>query len=481
PRFHRGLLWTLEESGHSPTALSTLYDNPLPRPPPREYRDETLSTISRHPHLFQIVTPIHITPFQRLLAAHSNRPFVESVLIGLLEGFWPFANTQLTGYPLTNDASPRPPKTAAQRQFLIEQCNTEIACNRFSHPFGADLLPGMYSMPIHSVPKPGSSKLRLVVDHSASDHSLNSMISRDDIAGARLDSIKDLADSLIQFRREHGAVKLVLFKSDVSAAYRRLPMHPLWQVKQIITVEGLRHVDRCNNFGNRAAQRLWISFMALVTWIAIFVKQLDHLKLYTDDCYSVERATSFVTYEPYGIDLPAKQVHLLKLWDELGVPHEASKQVWGETLVIIGFLVDPNAMTVTMPPAKLQDLLLAIRSFCFPANNTRQQTLRRFMQMAGWMNWALNVFPLLKPGLRALHEKIGSKGRPDALICLNQVIRFELSWFANHAQRLSGVHIMESIAWRPSEADYVFFCDASLSGLGCYFPAALCGFQAVPP
>lgn len=305
------------------------------------------------------------------------------------------------------------------------------------------------------------------------------MISRGDIAGARLDSIKDLVDSLIQFRREHGpAVKLVLFKSDVSAAYRRLPMHPLWQVKQIITVKGLRHVDRCNSFGNRASQRLWVSFMALVTWIAIFVKNLDHLKLYTDDCFSFERATDFENYKPYDINLLAKQVRLLELWDEIGVPHEVHKQVWGESLDIIGFLVDPNAMTVTIPPAKLEKLLLDIRSFCF---KSRQQTLGSFMQMAGSMEWTLNVFPLLKPGLCALHEKMNSKKKPDALIRIDRTIRFELSWFANHARRLPGIHIMESIAWQPSEADCVVFCDASLSGLGCYFPAALRGFQVAPP
>ena len=97
----------------------------------------------------------------------------------------------------------------------------------------------MYSMPVHVVPKvAGSDKLHLIVDHSTSSYSLNSMIMRDDIAGAHLDTIKDLANLIIQFRRQFGNVKLVLFKSDVSAAYRRLPMHPLWQIKQIITIDG---------------------------------------------------------------------------------------------------------------------------------------------------------------------------------------------------------------------------------------------------
>ena len=239
PKFHHGLLWTLDEDGHSPTALSTLYDTPLPRPQPNEFHPVVLNTIARNPLLFKLITPINIETFEVLLSSHPNQPFIKSVLTGLCEGFWPFVNTHADSYPPTHDASLGPPKSEKQRQFLTEQCNIEIVSERFSPPFGTDLLPGMYSMPVHAVPKvAGSDKLHLVVDHSASSYSLNSMIMRDDIAGAHLDTIKDLANSIIQFRRQFGNVKLVLFKSDVSAAYRRLPMHPLWQIKQIITIDG---------------------------------------------------------------------------------------------------------------------------------------------------------------------------------------------------------------------------------------------------
>ncbi|KIL58037.1 hypothetical protein M378DRAFT_52794, partial [Amanita muscaria Koide BX008] len=457
---------------------------PLPSPRACEFRPEILATISSHPDLFKIVTPINVEVFARLLQPHPNQPFVHSVLTGLLKGFWPYAFTHPESYPLTYDASFRPPKTQEQRQFLLEQCRTEIEADRFSPSFGEDLLPGMYSMPIHSVPKLGSSpaKLRLVVDHSASPFSLNSMISREDIAGTKLDTIKDLIDSILQFRRERGPdTRLVLFKSDVSAAYRRLPMHPLWQVKQIITVEGQRFVDRCNNFGNRGAQKLWVAVMALVIWIAIYVRRLQHLKLYTDDTYSFDLLDNLERYEPYERLMPRKQVDLLHLWDEIGIPHDNAKQVWGETLTIIGFQVDPNAMTVTMPVDKVQDLLTAIKSFCFPPDNSRRHSLRRFMQMAGWINWALNVFPLLKPALSGLFNKIKRKERSEALVYVNQTIRFELSWFSSHVSQSDGIRIMESTSWRPADADFVFFCDASLDGLGCYLPATNIGFHTGAP
>ena len=483
PRFHRGLLWTLGEQGRSPTVDSTYSSLPLPRPPAHESRAEINDTISRYPHLFQIVTPIKISTFERLLKDHPNQPFVKSVLAGLREGFWPFANTNPAYYPLTHDASSTPPpENTEKRQFLIDQCNAEIACGRFSKPFGTELLAGQYSMASYAVPKKEPHRFRLVVNHSAGKYALNSMILREDILGTSLDMIKDLADSIIQYRREHGpSARLVLFKSDVSSAYRNLPMHPLWQMKQIVTIEGQRHVDHCCSFGNRASPRLWVSFMSLVTWIATFVRKLHHLKLYTDDCFSFELASSTEYYAPYRKALPKKQAQLLKLWDELGVPHEEKKQVSGERLEILGFLVDANAMTITLPREKLDGLLSTIRDFCSSASG--RQTHRRFLQLAGSMSWALYVFPMLKPGLRALHEKIGSTSKkgPHQEMYVSETIKLELDWFARHAEKLNGVHIMESIAWDQSQANHVFFCDATPRGLGCFYREGSIGFRTVAP
>ena len=89
-----------------------------------------------------------------------------------------------------------------------------------------------------------------------------------------MDSISDLGAALLRYRHTHPDAKLVMFKSDVSAAYRRLPLHPLWQIKQIATIDGVRHVDRCTTFGGRGSCRCYTAFMGLVLWIAIYVKFL---------------------------------------------------------------------------------------------------------------------------------------------------------------------------------------------------------------
>ena len=147
-----------------------------------------LATIQSNPHLFHIVTPINADCFQSLLSSHPNQPFVEFVCRGLCQGFWPFANTHYGEWPLTWDSSQHTPKMPEEAAFLQEWIDKEVMCGCYLEPFGSDLLPGMFSMPIHAVPKPGSNKHRLVTDHSAGQFALNNMISRDDIAGVTIDN-----------------------------------------------------------------------------------------------------------------------------------------------------------------------------------------------------------------------------------------------------------------------------------------------------
>ena len=222
-----------------------------------------------------------------------------------------------------------------------------------------------------------------------------------------------LGESLRLFRLQHGSEPLVIFKSDVKAAYRQMPLHYLWQIKQIISFEGLHRVDRTACFGSRGSQIIFMAFMGLVTWIAIYVYLIPHLKDYVDDTFSFERVNDTLYYAPYQSMYPAKQTHLLQLWDELGLPHDKDKQEFGSTLRIIGLEVDPNAMTVTMDVDARNDLTQLISNFAIAS---RKRTLREFQCIAGHMNWAFNVFPLLKPGLSAIYSKTVGKNQDLATI-----------------------------------------------------------------
>jgi hypothetical protein len=259
-------------------------------------------------------------------------------------------------------------------------------------------------MPIGVVPKPHSDKLRLINDHSAGQYSCNSMIPKHE-GSVKLDGMRTLGKALRRAHKSNYPNPLLLWKSDVSRAYRLIPMHPLWQLQQIVTIDGFRYVDRCNFFGGRAGCCLFCTFMALVLWIAQHVFGLSDLLAYVDDNFSWELAHHTIFYHPYHKFLPEKQGRLLLLWDQLRIPHEERKQEYGVKLKIIGYYVDAQSMQISMEPESQHDLLKAIHTFCHD-RDPRRRTLREFQCMAGWINWGLNIQPRLHPGLATMYKKM---------------------------------------------------------------------------
>src|SRR6202044_3999480 len=145
------------------------------------------------------------------------------------------------------------------------------------------------------------------------------------VSNLPLDTVSELGAALIAFWRTHGNTTLVMWKSDVSQAYRRMPMHKRWQMKQIHTIEGERYVDRCNNFGGKGGYGIWSAFMSLVVWISWHIMMV-HFFVYVDDTFGFEHAEAHTFHVCLNHQLPLQQAHLLDLWDDIGLPYEDKKQ-----------------------------------------------------------------------------------------------------------------------------------------------------------
>ena len=441
-------------------------------------------TINKHPGLFTIKTPINVEKFENLLGNHPNPLFVQSVLKGLRNGFWPWANTHLGEYPDTLDESIGDPRDQKELEFICSQRDKEIKAGCFSEAFGKDLLPGMYSMPIHAIPKPHSTDLHLVTNHSARNFSLNSMIKREDICGYPLDNMTQLGEMLLKKKKEFPDEELIPFKSDISDAYRHLPMHPLWQVKQINTIQKQRHIDRCNCFGVKGSGSLFVAFNLLVTWVGKNVCRMTDLKTYSNDSFGVELMRNVTFYKPYYRFMPTNQVKLLTLWDQLGIPHKEKKQLFGPNLTIICIEVNANNRSLTFPEQNKMELIKTLEDFARVLDKSGvRHSLREFQYLAGWFNWALNVYPLLKPALSNVYAKMGHSkpDKPLMKLYVNNSIRSDLLWGVNHIRKLPGTHVLQSLDWDPENADLVAYCDASLDSLGYWFPGLSAGFWSVIP
>ena len=167
PKRARKYLWKVSDEELGPTTGYSLTTKPLPQPSPTaESNPVRWATILNWPDLFKIVCKIDVNTFERLLTHHPNWGFVDSVLIGLHEGFWPFADMMKEGYPKSRDGLWHPLKSEKECDSLKEQVWTKIATECFLELFRMELLPGMYSPLVHAVPKPDSDMMCLVMDHS---------------------------------------------------------------------------------------------------------------------------------------------------------------------------------------------------------------------------------------------------------------------------------------------------------------------------
>ena len=188
-------------------------------------------------------------------------------------------------------------------------------------------------------------------------------------------------------------------------------MSPQWQLKQIVTINGDRHVDHNLAFGTSSSPGIFISFNSLVAWIAKNIKQIPFILNYVDDSSGCNLTDDTTFYPPYTKNVPTNQYCLLMLWDELGIPHKPHKQLSGCPLTIIGLEVDPNLMTLTLPQDSKERLTTELRFWT--TKTTKGSSggikLKYWERLAGWFNWALNVFPLLHPALNNFYTKISGK------------------------------------------------------------------------
>jgi hypothetical protein len=76
------------------------------------------------------------------------------------------------------------------------------------------------------------------MDQSGGLHSVNDMCTRHEHAFP-LDNMTHLGEQILKGYNELSPGEhLVVYKSNIAEAYWLIPMHPIWQTKQINTVDG---------------------------------------------------------------------------------------------------------------------------------------------------------------------------------------------------------------------------------------------------
>ena len=244
------------------------------------------------------------------------------------------------------------------------------------------------------------------------------------------------------------------------------------------TVDSERHIDHCNTFGGCASGTLFIAFDSLVACIEKRKKGVQCLGNYVDDSWGCGLEEDYTFYAPYQKVYPRDQTTLLLLWDELGIPHQEPKQIHGPQIPIIETNVDVNELTFALTADAKDKLIDELLWWCKPG---RKEKLRWWYQVVGWVNWALNVYPCLRPALNHFYPKL--KGRHDSMLLLwvNNHIHDDFSWAVRIFRQSAGVHLLRSISWDTTDATWTIYCDACPDGMGFWYPDLNIRFYSPTP
>ena len=387
-----------------------------------------------------------------MLYDHPNQPFVRSVMDSLRHGFWPFDEGNWKDD--RDDIVQNYPATDTDSNVIRDFRDDEIKACRWSDPLpDHELLPGMKLSPIFVIWQRG--KPRVVTDHTASG--LNDCIPQSE-AKVHYDDMRTFGQVMYNAKRLHPDTPLVTWKSDVSSAFLNLPAHPIYQLRQVVEVDGTRRLIHRLVFGNRASPRCWCSVSGLMCWIAIKKFDIKDLHDFMDDFFSWALASDLIYYK--GVLRPRPQARLLMFWDEIRCPWKDKKQEFGSELKIIGFLVDINRGTLTLNDESISEVLNAVRVFL--ATPGRRPSLREWLRVGGHLNWVFNVLPLGRPALGEFYRKVAGKNFMSAGIALNSDVVRNLEWLIDTIPKAIGVHFVNATRWDDHEADFVLWTDASL-------------------
>ena len=101
-------------------------------------------------------------------------------------------------------------------------------------------------------------------------------------------------------------------------------------------------------------------------WIAIFKFDILDLYVYMDDYFGWDYEDQMIFY--HGKLRPRRQVKLLQFWEYISCPFDDEKQKHGQELKIIGFWINIEHGTISLPPSSISDILNKINLFLSTPN-----------------------------------------------------------------------------------------------------------------
>ena len=404
------------------------------------------------PSATAVVTPMREAEWAAVLHEHPDREWVQYLRAGIRNGF----RVGFSGERGTLRSCSRNMKSAEEHpQVVQEYLDKEVAGGRI---WDVGTVAEAAAMHVHRSPfgvipkrnKPG--KWRLILNLSAPDKaSVNDGISKE-LSSLGYMSVDDLVQEVLRRGRD-----TEMAKTDVSQAYRNVPVHPEDRGLLGMEWQGRVLVDGTLPFGLRSAPLLFSALGDAIQW-AVVQQGATWVKHYIDD---------FVTVGQAGTGECRRNLSALKgLCDRVGMPLDESKEEGPATvLTFLGIEVDSAQQIIRLPDGKLEAMRAMLKSW----RGMKSCKKRDLLSIIGVLSHACKAIRAGRSFLRRLIDLSMTVKWLDRRVRLNLAARADLEWWWQFSRRWNGVAMMVAVKALPPAHDIV--SDAS-GRWGC---GAVCG------
>jgi hypothetical protein len=362
------------------------------------------------------------------------------------------------GFPLhfdgadTNLHSRNSSSATSNPEHVEAKLQTEVALGRIAGPFHSPPLDNFKSSPLALREKHDSGRYRLL--HNLSfpydDRAVNFNIPRvfstvhyASLATA-ITHIQDLSPGVF------------LAKSDISDAFRLIPLHPSNYHLTGFQWRNSYWVDLCLPMGCASSCQTFESFSSALAWILTNKLGVGRMVKVLDDFLFLANTES---------DCRKHLNSFLTLCREVGVPVSREKTLGPmTTLTFLGIELNTLTMRAQLPLDKLQKYSAKI----YEILQKRRVTLRDIKSVTGMLQFSTSVVSHGRAFLRRMHDATIGVKKPHHFVRITHGIRHDLTLWHAFLSNYNGVTIIS----RPPVSDSVslhLYSDASKQAFGATF------------
>ena len=355
---------------------------------------------------------------------HYLHDYEDPNLVDCLAFGWPIDFQRSAPLQPTDFNHPSARQFSEHVDFYIQ---TELGWGALAGPFTEPPVSYFHSSPLMTRPKKDSEKRRVIVDLSWPEGaSINDGIQSDWYldrpASISLPTVDYMEQRLLSLGR--GAY---IYKTDLARGYRQLRVDPTDWPLLGFRHGGMYYMDLCPPFGLRTSALFMQRTSEAICHI--HAKAGYRSRPYLDDFGGAESTLT---------EASAAMRTLQNIMRELGV-QEAEHKACGpaQQIVWLGLLYDSIKMTISIPPAKMEEIMALLRDW----RGRQRATLHQLQSLIGTLQFVAGVSPptriFTNRMLQCLREahKHGSES-------LSWGFKRDLAFFLTLLPRFNGVKII---------------------------------------